>query len=152
MKKPVLLAVAAAAAVLGPAAIPGPAAPTLGDKPAKWEYCEIQYRRTARGFGDREAQPGGLGGAPGGLQPAPVAAQPAIKLITAEEETEAKSWEELATKLKAPAPKKEGSAALHKLRVLNRLGAEGWELMGHTGGDGVTAATAGTWMFKRRVP
>ncbi|HKB02981.1 MAG TPA: hypothetical protein VKD90_12225 [Gemmataceae bacterium] len=152
MKKPILFALAATAVVLGPGVVPVPAAPTLGEKPAKWEYCEVQYRRTARGFGEREAQPGGLGGAPGGLQPVPAAAQPAIKLITGEEEIEVKSWEELASKLKAPAPKKEGSAALHKLRVLNRLGADGWELMGHTGGDGVTAATAGTWTFKRRLP
>ena len=73
-----------------------------------------------------------------------------IRFVTGDEEINAKSWEELADKLKAPTPKKEGTPSVHKLRVLNRLGADGWELAEHLGTDGTTGMA--TWTFKRRVP
>ena len=80
------------------------------------------------------------------------AALPAFRWITSTDEFGVKSWEELAEKLKAPAPaKKDSSVLMHKMRVFDKLGAEGWELVGPPGGSSSTGA-AGTWMFKRRVP
>src|SRR5262245_13140944 len=123
---------------------PVPAAPALGDKPSKWEYAELNVARTtAAGLLIRPVQPGGAAAAP-----APV--EVTIRFATGDEEVTAKSWEELAEKLKAAAAKKEGTPTVHKLRVLNKLGADGWELAEHTGTDG-TAGTA-NWVFKRRLP
>jgi hypothetical protein len=73
-----------------------------------------------------------------------------VRWATGDEEVQAETWEQLAEKLKAPAAKKEGTATVHKLRVFNRLGADGWEVVEHTGTDG-TVGTA-TWLLKRRVP
>ena len=108
------------ALAVGLVASQGLAAPALGDKPVKWEYAELNIQR--------------------GLQ----------RFVTGDEEINARSWEELADKLKAPTPKKEGTPSVHKLRVLNRLGADGWELAEHLGTDGTTGMA--TWTFKRRVP
>jgi len=130
------------ALALGLCAGAGPAAPALADKPPRWEYAELKFSRVL-------APPPGVVRQPGGG--VPVAPQVVIRWSTAEEEVEEKGWEELADKLKAPAPKKEGSpATVHKLRVLNRLGADGWEVFEHTGTDGTTGTA--TWLFKRRAP
>jgi hypothetical protein len=119
-----------------------PAAPALGDKPTKWEYAELNIQRATGALLLRPVQPGGA--------PAPVAPETTIRFATGDEEVTAKTWEELADKLKAPAAKKEGTPTVHKLRVLNRLGADGWELAEHIGTDG-TIGTA-NWVFKRRLP
>jgi sugar phosphate isomerase/epimerase len=121
--------------------LPSPAAPALGDKPVKYEYAELQARMTV-------ARVAIL---PGGVAPAAPAAQPAqgIRWTTGEDEITFKSWEELAEKLKAPA-KKDATITQHKMRVLNQLGAEGWEMVSHTGTDGTTGLA--TWTFKRRLP
>jgi hypothetical protein len=122
-----------------------PAAPALGDKPTKWEYAELNIQRsTTGGLLLRPIQPGGAAPAPA---PAP---EITIRFATGDEEVTARTWEELADKLKAPAAKKEGTPTVHKLRVLNRLGADGWELAEHTGTDG-TIGTA-NWVFKRKLP
>jgi hypothetical protein len=83
--------------------------------------------------------------------------------ITSEQELEADDWAKLAGKLSAPAPKKGDTTtkAMHKLRVLNQLGSEGWELVSYHpprhialqggGGGGGGTTTLPTWLFKRRV-
>jgi hypothetical protein len=73
--------------------------------------------------------------------------QTTVRWTTAEEEMEYKEWEELADKLKAPSPKKESPPNVHKLRVLNKLSADGWELLDRPAGD----ASMGTWTFRRQV-
>ena len=78
--------------------------------------------------------------------------QVSIQLAVGGEEIEGKDWSELADKLKAPALKKEGSDMLHKLRVFNQLGLEGWEVVSHAGADGIGTSGTGSWMLKRRVP
>jgi hypothetical protein len=80
------------------------------------------------------------------LKPAPIR----VRWITAQDEITAGNWEELAEKLKAPAAGKDATIYSHKLRVFDRLGADGWEMV--TQQTGTTAAAEGTWMFKRRVP
>ena len=120
----------------------GPAAPALGDKAPRWEYAELHVQRAAVVI-----RPLPAAGLPA---PAPAAVNMTIRWSTQDEEIMAESWEQLAEKLKAPASKKEGTANVHKLRVLNRLGADGWEMAEHTGTDG-TAGTA-NWVFKRRLP
>ncbi len=84
-------------------------------------------------------------------KPAP-AVPPALRLITSEGEVTAKSWDDLAIKLKAPSFKKDATTAIHKMRVFDKLGAEGWELMDtqdHTH-NGKTPGVS-NWMFKRKV-
>jgi hypothetical protein len=71
--------------------------------------------------------------------------------ITEDEEVRATSWEDMATKIKAPAAKKNLTADGHKFRVLNRLGAEGWELVSHQRPDGPALRASESWTFKRKV-
>jgi len=118
-------------------------APALGDKPPRWEYAELHVQRSAV----VRPLPLPAGGAAANPLPAPTVT---VRWATGEEEVQAESWEQLAEKLKAPAAKKEGTATVHKLRVFNRLGADGWEVAEHTGTDG-TVGTA-TWLLKRRLP
>jgi hypothetical protein len=137
---PVLFAVAAA--LVGGSA--GRAAPALGDKAARWEYAELHVQRPVNAI---RILPGGAAPA----VPAPAApANMTIRWSTQDEEITAESWEQLADKLKAPASKKDGTPNVHKLRVLNRLGADGWEMAEHTGTDGTTGTA--NWVFKRRLP
>src|SRR5262249_39659359 len=98
----------------------------------------------------------------------------AIRLTTAAGDVEAKSWFELAEKLKASGIKKDSSASLQKIQILNFLGADGWEMSdqqtetitravggiaggGQGGGPGggrmTTTSQAGgtTWLLKRRA-
>lgn len=147
MKRYLALSLLAVVAGIGFVASQSPAVPLPADKPVKWEYAELIMRSTsgrAKGFapadGAQPEQPG---------QPT----TPAMRWVTSDEEITAKNWEELAEKLKAPAPKKEATAASHKLRVLNQLGADGWEMVGQPPtSTGFSTTTAGSWMFKRRAP
>jgi hypothetical protein len=124
----------------------GPAAPALADRPVKFQHAELQYSRVLVAA---PAQPG-LPAPPGVKVAVPAVTKVAIVWTTSEEEVKAEGWENLADKLKAPAPKKEGSETVHKLRVLDRLGSDGWEVTEHTEKQDF-AATA-VWRFKRRLP
>jgi hypothetical protein len=139
------------------------AAPALGDKPPKWEYAELTYRTIP-------ARPGGIDG--DGKEVPATPSSVSIRWISGAGEVEVKGWDELADKLKVPAPKK-GSAAYLRIQVLNYLGAEGWELMeqqtasptravadgfdrgpgpGTGRGPGFSSSAPSTWLLKRRVP
>ena len=119
----------------------GAAAPALGDKPVRYEYAELSVLRVAAGKG--AGQPGGNFG------PNPV--RTLLRWTTGEEEVEVSEWSELADKLKAPAPKKESSENVHRLRVLNKLSANGWEMLDRS--LGATPGTAGSgFSFRRRLP
>jgi hypothetical protein len=115
------------------------AAPALGDKPPKWEYAELEFSRVY------------IPGQPGAGRPVP---QVTVRWTMAGDEVEGSSWQNLADKLKAPAPKKEASVTQHKLRVFNQLGADGWEMIEHTGTDGIreSGTERAKWTFKRRAP
>jgi hypothetical protein len=140
MKKSFALALFVAVAVVWGSS---DGAPALGDKPLRWEYAELHVQRSVA----VRPLPIAPGGAAANPLPAPTVT---VRWATGEEEVQAENWEQLADKLKAPAAKKEGTATVHKLRVFNRLGADGWEVVEHTGTDG-TVGTA-TWLLKRRVP
>lgn len=129
-------------------------APALGDKPPRYEYAEQTFGRVL----PRQAQFGG--GGPGGQfggQPAPggrgglAQLSTPIKWTTGEEEIEVQEWSELADKLKAPAPKKDSPQGVHKLRVLNKLSADRWEMMDQSLSDVRSPAIMG-WSFRRRLP
>jgi hypothetical protein len=134
-------------------------APALGDKPVKYEYAELTFSRLL----ERQAQWGGGfgGGGPGGGQfggqagggggPAAGRVAPSIRWTTGQEEIEVEVWSDLADKLKAPATKKESPQSVHKLRVLNKLSADGWEMMDQSLGDTRFPAIMG-WSFRRRLP
>jgi hypothetical protein len=154
-----------AAALFGASAVALQAVPVHGDKSQekayggdRWEYAELHLffvRGRAPALG---AMPGGGGpGGPGGA-PAPAVRRGAtmkvtFSWVTTEGEVEADSWESLATKLKLPAPKKKASDPVHRLRVLNWLGAAGWELVGHQSGPGLLrlSSPVNTLTFKRKV-
>src|SRR5215213_8280619 len=132
--------------VLSLSAALAPAAPALGDKPVRYEYAELQCSHFFRAVG--QPLPPGAPGGKGGVARVP---QVSVKWITADEEIEGTEWDDLANKLKAPAPKRDGASVIqHKLRVLNRLSADGWELIEHTGTDGTTGTAA--WVLRRRAP
>jgi hypothetical protein len=95
-------------------------APTLSEKPVKYEFAELTFLRAAGPWGK------GGGGLAGGGGPAAWGAASPIKWTTAEEEIEVEQWSDLADKLKAPAAKKESPPSVHKLRVLNKLSVDGW--------------------------
>jgi len=138
------------------------AAPALAEKPPRWEYGELSYRTVP-------GRPAGVD--PDGNQIAAVPSSAVVKWISGAGEVEAKSWAELAEKLKALGSKKDGSAVFQKIQFLNHLGSEGWEIM-EQGSNTTTTQTAGgfgrdpagkgfglgslsssnTWMMKRRLP
>ena len=142
---------------------PGTAAPNPGEKPVRYEYAELQFSRSFGGppggwpavgapLPPAVAGPGGpgVGFPPPALAPAPgMAANTTIRWTTAEEQVEVKEWSELADKLKAAEPKKESPATVHKLRVLNKLSADGWEVMDRPLFD---SGSPGTVAFRRRLP
>jgi hypothetical protein len=68
--------------------------------------------------------------------------------MNGDDEVEASGWEDLATKIKAPAAKKGATPDAHRMKVLNHLGRQGWELVSHHKLDGNGTAV---WTFKRRV-
>jgi hypothetical protein len=144
------------------------AAPALAEKPPRWEYAELTFRNVA-------GRPKGVDA--DGNEVAAVPPSMLIKWVSGAGEMTVKSWEELAQKLKLPDVKTDGSAALQKIRMLNALGGEGWELMeqqqsassafaqaelrpgfggkdrdrGERGG-GFSPTTTSSWLLKRRVP
>jgi hypothetical protein len=73
-----------------------------------------------------------------------------VRWATAEAEAEGTDWADLGDKLKAPAAKKDAAAVALKLRVLDRLGADGWEVYAQAGSD--ATANYATWSLKRRLP
>jgi hypothetical protein len=123
---PVIVAVAGSA----PAPVPRPV--------DKWEYAELRshhriaYENTA-----------------GALVPAKTTAA----WTTSKAAVEAESWEDLATKLKAGSGGKAATDELAKLRVFDRLGDQGWELVGppHRPGREETFTHSHIWSFKRRM-
>jgi hypothetical protein len=142
-----------------------PAAPALGDKP-KWEYAELSYRVTPARAAGVDADGKEIPAVPAGV---------AVRWTTGAGEVEAKSWAELAEKVKASGFKKDGSVAFQKIQILNHLGSEGWEVIapeataptvqmiggmpprggpgGVVGPVGVSASYAPTtWLLKRRLP
>jgi len=132
------------------------AAPALAEKP-KWEYAEVTFRTVP-------ARPGGVDA--DGNQVAATPSSMTIRWLSVAGEVEAKSWAELAEKLKATTFKKDGSLPLQKLQILNAFGADGWELMDQQTGTTTTAfggpgsgergtrtsTATGSWLFKRRMP
>jgi hypothetical protein len=178
MRKLLVVPLLAGALALAAFVPRGTAAPD--DKPVKYEYAELTYGRVL----DRpQVGPGGPGGPPGG-GPAPglppggpglgANLRTAIKWTTGEEEVEFPDWSEFGDKLKAPAPKKDSPQSVHRLRVLNKLSADGWEMLDKPLGEARAAAgfgmgpgmamgpggvgmvdprgSQGTFTFRRRVP
>jgi hypothetical protein len=150
MRTFVALFAIAAVVALGLFVPRGSSAPNLGEKPVKYEYAELRYSRAFAAPPGMAGFPGGPGpGFPGAPPAAPIAGpaavQNSLRWTTAQEEVVTKEWEELADKLKAPAPKKESPVNVHKLRVFNALSAEGWEVVDRPAGDTTL------WVFRRQV-
>lgn len=122
------------------------AAPAPTDKPDTWEYAELV------------AGPRRLMAPPDGGGPV-VVAPPNIRWTTGKQEITTAGWSEMSTKLKAPAIDKNDSLSLQKIKFLNYLGSERWELVSHHSGNSSPNAGRGarpggeveSWLFKRRA-
>jgi hypothetical protein len=119
----------------------GQTAPALGDRPTKWEYAELTWQYTR--LLPPKGQAGGVG-----------ADSVTVKWITADQTIEAKGWDEIGDKIKVPTIKDEAPAAQRKMRMLNRLGSDGWEMVDHRSTSNNINNDYGIdhWTFKRRVP
>ncbi len=129
----VRLAVAGAALVLAYAAAPRAAPAPVPSPGVKWVYGELHCVEL----------PGRL--TENGL---PLAPETSVTWDTAEDETTAAGWEDLAKRLKAPPPRKDAPGPLERLRVFDRLGADGWELAAYQPRRSGDAAEV--WTFKRK--
>jgi hypothetical protein len=118
----------------------GEAAPVPVVRGDKWEYCEIQYSYT----------PARSGAPKGGGARVVRPAQTTILWITGTEETEATGWEDMAQKMKAPAGRQNASESAQRMRVLNHMGSQGWELVTTTR-DSSSYISPQTWIFKRKA-
>src|SRR5262249_49418494 len=123
---------AAAWAVAAPAPVPAEKAVE------RWEYAELTYNpgRNAGAFAAANA---------------PVPAVPKASWVTGEEEVDAGSWEELGGKLKVAEAPKSDNPAVHKVRVLNHLGRQGWEMVSAAQPTSPLGTTVTTFVFKRRA-
>ena len=139
MRKVVVVSLVVAALALGLLVPRGTTAPALADKPVRYQYAQLRYVRT---YVAPPANP-----APG-VPPVPAVAVVSVRWATADDLVEGTDWANLGDKLKAPAAKREG-ALTQTLRVLDRLGAEGWEVYEHSS---PTTGDLDTWWLKRRVP
>ncbi|MFO0811182.1 MAG: hypothetical protein U0746_21340 [Gemmataceae bacterium] len=118
-----------------------PAADRVGDH---WEYGEVTFHPIRVGV--RVVAPAGVPAPP----PAAVGGGRAA-WVTGDAEVEAESWEALATKLKVTEGPKSDNPATYKLRVLNHLGRQGWEMVSATQPTSPTATTVSTFVFKRKA-
>lgn len=135
MPKVHVISLVAGVLALGVFVSRGSSAPA--DKGVRFEYGEIEYS-------DVTVFPRGQPGQP----------QPGVRRVTARWTTsgttvEGAGWADLGDKLKAPAADKDASEVALRLRVLDRLGADGWEVYARTAGP---SGQAGNWSLKRRVP
>ena len=140
-----------ALAALGVAALAACADEGKTDRPEparkgdRWEYAELHYTPARAARAAKGAWGNGPNGFGGPAQPAPAAVavtKASVRWITNDGETEGEGWDGLAAKLKAPAAGKDAKAVAHKVKLLNHLGREGWELVSTDGS---------TWTFKRKV-
>ncbi len=99
----------------------------------KWEYGVLEYRHQA----GKKADSGEI--------------RYPVSWLTAAGEVREYGWEAVAEKLKVPAPTGDApvtdKVAFLKLRVLNHLGSQGWELVSFDQGGG----NAYLWTFKRKA-
>jgi hypothetical protein len=139
MRKVVVVSLVVAALALGLPVPHGTTAPALADKPVRYQYAQLRYVRT---YTAPPANP--AAGAP----PAVAVPVVSVRWATADDLVEGTDWANLGDKLKAPAAKREGALA-QTLRVLDRLGTDGWEVYEHAA---PTTGDLDTWWLKRRVP
>jgi hypothetical protein len=140
-----LLALASA----GQAQEPGKNPFGQGPEKVRWEYAELTYRTSPGRPVVRTKD---------GTELPAVPATTTVRWALGDTEVEAKGWDDMAEKLKAPG--KEGAG--QRLRVLNALGADGWELVTQQtgtgpflptepGARGFSPGATTTLLFKRRV-
>jgi hypothetical protein len=106
---------------------------------ARWQYAELRQQQSAVVI------------APDGTR---TQGKPAFSWSTSSAKVSADGWDEMAKKLKAPAAK--DPEANHRLRVMDALGAQGWELVSVEPPAAAARAAAGVrggtmWLFKRRL-
>ena len=105
----------------------------------QWEYAELYHHARIGG----ETGPNTV-------------FMPAVDWISGDGFVRILGWEGMAEKLKAPALKPDAVAgankvadgAVQRLRVLNHLGRQGWEMISHDQNEGNGNSR---WIFKRRV-
>lgn len=135
MAKYLALVVALGVALAAAADEKKEAKPEPQKKGDRWEYAELHHTagvlRGAFGGGGGVGG-GGKGGGGGGGQVLPAKLKAKMTWVTGDGETEGESWDDLAAKLKAPAAK-DAKPAASKVKLLNYLGDQGWELVSSDG-------------------
>jgi hypothetical protein len=124
MRKVLVVALVAGALGLGLAVSRGTSAPPSAEQSVRWEHAEL----IESVFGH-------------------------TTWVTAKDEIEAEHMKDLADRLNAPLGKEEGSSAHHRMRVMDKLSADGWEVVEYptlnrkdpVGGSYI-------WSFRRRLP
>jgi hypothetical protein len=97
----------------------------LFQRPAQWEYSGLRYTEAAT-------------------------SETHVAWARGGQEVVGKNWADLGDKLKAPAAKVD-SAQAHRQRVLDHLGAAGWEVLLHES-DTSRAGRSEGWMLRRKLP
>jgi hypothetical protein len=140
MRKVLVVCLVAGALALGLFVPRGSSAPASAGR-ATVEYGELRYTANLL---VREGQPGQP-------KPQPVR-QVTANWYTAAGAVEAKEWKDLGDKLRAPGAKDDASPLALRLRVLDRLGADGWEVYEHERPANGFGGSTETWMLRRRLP
>jgi hypothetical protein len=123
MRKVLVVAVVVAAVALGLFLPRGTSAPQVPDKAVRWEHAELSEGRNA-----------------------------GARWATAKEDIAVDTMKDLADRLKAPAGIEEGSSIHHRMRVLDRLSADGWEVVESPTLNLEPATGRYVWTFRRRLP
>jgi hypothetical protein len=139
MKTCAALTVAVAAAALATAA----PVPQSSERPTeRWEYGELTFVPAGRQIRVAPPQAG---------FPVPTLGAAKAAWMTGGEEVEAESWEALAAKLWVADGPKSDNPAVYKLRVLNYLGRQGWEMVSAVQPTSPLGTTVSTFVFKRKA-
>ena len=117
-----------------------PAIAQAGKSAQKWEYGELRHHERAGTF----------------VAPNKEVFIPAVEWISGHGFVRGYGWEGMADKLKAPALKKDAIKdakkdvveAIQRVRVLNHLGAQGWEMISYERNQQTGMSL---WIFKRRI-
>jgi hypothetical protein len=124
MRKLLIVSLVAGAVSLGLTVSRATSAPPPAENPVRWEHARLVESVYGR-----------------------------ATWVTAKDEIEVEHMKELAERLKAPPGKQDGSSAHHHMRVMDKLSADGWEVVeSPTLNCKDPVGGAYIWSFRRRLP
>lgn len=126
MRKLLVVSLVAGAVGLGLVVPRGTSAPPTAEKAVRWEHAELMDSAFGR-----------------------------ARLTTAKDEIWVDRMKDLADRLNAPPGKEDGSGTHHRMRVLDKLSADGWEVVEFPTFNRPTQdplAGVYVWALRRRLP